>query len=58
MILIEIYANERDKNIIKLGNDPKKPTLLMLSDADCPYCRMEVAHLNQSLEKNNCTTSL
>lgn len=48
-----VYSKEDSKNIIKLGNDPKKPTMLMLTDADCPYCRMEMKNIEESLKTSN-----
>ena len=49
----EVYAKEDAKNIIKLGNDASKPTLLMLTDPNCPYCRMELGNIEESLKTNN-----
>ena len=41
--LAKIYKNEDKANVITLGNDSKKPTLIMFSDPECPYCRAELA---------------
>lgn len=49
----EVYKNEDPKNIIVLGNDPKKPTEVMFSDPECPYCRLELKTLEKRLEKEN-----
>lgn len=51
--IAEIYKKEEAKNIIKLGNDPKKETLIMLSDADCPFCKKEMASIEDNLKENN-----
>ncbi|PSM53256.1 protein disulfide isomerase, DsbG family [Campylobacter blaseri] len=51
--LAELYSKEDKANIIKIGNDNSKPTLIMLSDTDCPYCRREVANINEILKENN-----
>ena len=49
----EVYHKEEPKNIIKLGNDANKPTLLMLTDTNCPYCKMEIGNIEESLKTNN-----
>jgi len=33
--LAKVFKSESKDNVIKLGNDPKKPTILMLTDAEC-----------------------
>ena len=38
----KVYKNEQKENIITLGNDSKKPTIVMFSDPECPYCRLEL----------------
>ncbi|MDA3076170.1 histidine kinase [Campylobacter sp. JMF_04 NA10] len=48
-----VYKSESKDNIITLGNDPKKPTLLMLTDAECPFCRRELAEIERTLKSNN-----
>jgi hypothetical protein len=49
----KIYKEEDRANIITLGSDPKKPTLIMFSDPECPYCRAELAKIETTLKDNN-----
>lgn len=51
--LAGIYKAEDKKHIISLGNDPKKPTQIMFSDPECPYCRAELANIEQTLKEVN-----
>lgn len=51
--LKNIYKNENSKYIISLGDDPKKPTQVMFSDPECPYCRSELKHIEQRLQVEN-----
>ena len=51
--LAKIYKNEDKANVITLGNDSKKPTLIMFSDPECPYCRAELAKIETTLKDNN-----
>lgn len=51
--LAPIYQKEDHKNIIALGNDPKKDTLVVFTDPECPYCRQEMAQIEQRLTTNN-----
>ena len=51
--LSPIYQQEDKKNIITLGNDPKKETLVVFTDPECPYCRQELAQIEQRLTTNN-----
>ncbi len=51
--LAALYKQEDKKNIISLGNDPKKETLVIFSDPECPYCRQEIANIEKRLETNN-----
>jgi len=46
------YAKESADYIIKIGNDPKKETLVIFTDAECPYCRREMANIEKRLETN------
>lgn len=48
-----LYAKEDKKNILSLGNDPKKETLIVFSDPECPYCRQELANIEERLATNN-----
>ena len=49
----KIYKEEDRANIITLGSDSKKPTLIMFSDPECPYCRAELAKIETTLKDNN-----
>ena len=49
----KIYKDEDKANIIVLGSDPKKPTIIMFSDPECPYCRAELAKIETTLKDNN-----
>lgn len=51
--LASTYKSEDKKNIILLGNDPKKETKVVFSDPECPYCRMELAKINDELKDFN-----
>ncbi|MBE3609706.1 MULTISPECIES: thioredoxin domain-containing protein [Campylobacter] len=51
--LAEVYNSEKSENIIKIGNDSKKPTKVVFSDPECPYCRNELANIEKVLEKEN-----
>lgn len=54
MLLTDIGAVYKDEtNIIKLGNDPKKETMVIFTDADCPFCRREMAAVNDRLKEVN-----
>lgn len=47
------FNKEDKKNIIALGNDAKKPTYVMFSDPECPYCRMELEKIETTLKEAN-----
>lgn len=51
--LAKVFKSESKDNVIKLGNDPKKPTILMLTDAECPFCRKEMDRIEETLKTNN-----
>lgn len=51
--LAKVYKTESAENIIKLGNDPKKETLVIFTDAECPFCRREMAIIDNRLKENN-----
>jgi thiol:disulfide interchange protein DsbC len=48
-----IYAKEEKKNIVALGSDPKKETLVVFTDPECPYCRQELEKIEERLKTNN-----
>lgn len=48
-----IYAKEDKSNIITIGNDSKKDTLVIFTDPECPYCRNELLQIEDELENYN-----
>lgn len=51
--LSALYKKEDKKNILTLGNDPKKETLVVFTDPECPYCRAELSKIEERLATNN-----
>jgi len=51
--LAVIYKAEDKENILVLGNDPKKETLVEFTDPECPFCRKEVAQIEEKLKTYN-----
>ena len=51
--LSKVYSEEKPENIIKLGDDKTKPTMLVFTDAECPYCRQEMDKIEERLEFYN-----
>lgn len=51
--LAAVYNKEDKKNIISLGNDSKKPTIVVFSDPECPYCRAELDKIESTLKESN-----
>lgn len=51
--LKKIYTAEDPALIISLGNDPKKETLVKFTDPECPYCRQELAQVEEKLKHYN-----
>ncbi len=51
--LKSIYSKENQENIISLGNDPKKETMVVFTDPECPYCRKELAGVENRLKEVN-----
>ncbi len=49
----KVYKKEAKKNIISLGNDPKKETLVIFSDPECPFCKKELSKIESELKKVN-----
>ena len=37
-----LYKKEDKKNILSIGNDAKKETIVIFTDPECPYCRQEL----------------
>ena len=51
--LSNLYKKEDKQNILVLGNDPKKETLVKFTDPECPFCRKEVAQIEEKLKTYN-----
>ena len=51
--LSKVYNEEKAENIIKLGNDKNKPTMIIFTDAECPYCRQEMNQIEERLKAWN-----
>ena len=51
--LSSLYKKEEKQNILVLGNDPKKETLVKFTDPECPFCRKEVAAIEEKLKTYN-----
>ena len=51
--LSNLYKKEDKQNILVLGNDPKKETLVKFTDPECPFCAKEVAIIEKKLENYN-----
>ncbi|MBO7370218.1 MAG: thioredoxin fold domain-containing protein [Campylobacter sp.] len=51
--LSKTYNSESAENIIKLGDDKNKPTMLIFTDAECPYCRKEMEQIEERLKAWN-----
>jgi len=48
-----LYKNEDPKNILTVGHDPKKETLVVFTDPDCPFCNKELQQIDKRLETYN-----
>ncbi len=51
--LRDLYTKEDKANIISLGEDAKKETLVIFTDPECPYCRRELKEIEDRLKQNN-----
>lgn len=51
--LLPLLKAEKSEYIITVGNDSKKPTEYMFTDPECPYCRAELAKIEQDLKEKN-----
>lgn len=48
-----LYKKEDKKNILTIGNDAKKETIVIFTDPECPYCRQELEGIEERLKTNN-----
>lgn len=48
-----LYKKEDKKNILSIGNDAKKETIVIFTDPECPYCRQELEGIEERLKTNN-----
>ncbi|ASM37960.1 MAG: thioredoxin domain-containing protein [Campylobacter sputorum] len=51
--IASVYKQEKSENILKIGNDKNKDTMVVFTDPDCPYCKMEVNALDETLKNYN-----
>jgi len=51
--LAKLYKNESAENILLVGNDPKKETLVKFTDPECPFCGKEIANIEEKLKTHN-----
>lgn len=47
------YIKNDAKYTIKIGNDKNKPTMVVFSDPDCPYCVTKLDAIEEDLKANN-----
>ncbi len=51
--IAEVYKNEKPENIISLGHDRAKETLVIFSDPECPFCKKELDNIENELKEYN-----
>lgn len=51
--LSKIYKEEDDNNIISIGDDKNKKTMVVFTDPECPYCRNELGNVEDRLKEFN-----
>ncbi len=51
--LSTLYKAEDPKNILIVGTDKNKPTLIKFTDPECPFCGKEVDKIEEKLAKFN-----
>jgi len=51
--LSNLYKKEDKRNILVLGNDPKKETLVKFTDPECPFCLKEIGKIEAKLKTHN-----
>lgn len=52
-VLLPMIKAENPENIVMLGDDKNKPTKIIFSDPECPYCREELKNIEKQLETHN-----
>ncbi len=52
-VLKKLYKDEKKSNIISIGNDPKKETMVVFTDPECPFCRKELGNIENRLKEVN-----
>lgn len=48
-----LLSKEDPKNIVQLGSDRKKETMVVFTDPECPYCRAELKKVEELLKTYN-----
>lgn len=51
--LAKLYKMENEKNILTIGDDPKKETLVQFSDPECPFCTKELDNIEEKIKTYN-----
>lgn len=51
--IASVYKQEKAENILKIGNDKNKDTLVVFTDPECPFCRMEANAIEETLKTYN-----
>ncbi|MDD3324851.1 MAG: thioredoxin fold domain-containing protein [Sulfurospirillaceae bacterium] len=51
--IAQLYKNEDKSNIVVLGNDAKKETLVVFTDPECPFCKQELESIENKLKTYN-----
>lgn len=49
----KLIKEENPENMVVLGTDPKKETLIVFTDPECPFCGKEVDKIEETLKRNN-----
>jgi thiol:disulfide interchange protein DsbC len=51
--LSNLYKAEDPKNILTIGTDKDKPTLIAFTDPECPFCKKEIDKIEEKLTNYN-----
>lgn len=51
--LSKIYKAEKPENIVTIGNDASKETIVVFTDPECPFCKKEFEKINEILKTKN-----